>query len=135
MGKPFDHTPIAGEIQLDAYLQGLGACFVNQVYANEILLGYKDFAITHLEMLNILVALRVWGQAWQGKKLLVHCDNKVVVVILNTGATRDLTLAAIARHIFMQSVKCDMNINGKKGVNSIAGCFPDGISQTMQTLS
>ena len=107
----FDHTPVAGEIQLDACLQGLGACFTNQVYTIEIPLGYKDFNISHLEMLNILVALRVWGPAWQGKKLLVHCDNQAVVAILNSGATRDLTLAAIARNIFMESAKCDINLS------------------------
>ena len=62
-------------------------------------------------MLNILVALRVWGPAWQGKKLLVHCDNQAVVAILNSGATRDLTLAAIARNIFMESAKCDISLS------------------------
>ena len=107
----FDHTPVAGEIQLDACLQGLGACFINQVYTIEIPLGYKDFNISQLEMLNILVALRVWGPAWQGKKLLVHCDNQAVVAILNSGATRDLTLAAIARNIFMESAKCDISLS------------------------
>ena len=92
-GKAFvDHTPVAGEIQLDACAWCLGACFINQVYTIQIPLGYKDFNISHLEMLNILV--RVWGPAWQGKKLLVHCNNQAVVTILNSGATRDLTMAA-----------------------------------------
>ena len=107
----FDHTPVAGQIQLDACLQGLGACFINQVYTIQIPLGYKNFNISHLEMLNILVALRVWGPAWQGKKLLIHCDNQAVVSILNSGATRDLTLAAIARNILMESAKCDVNLS------------------------
>ena len=111
MQNPFDHTPIAGEIQLDACLQGLGTCFINQVYTIQIPLRYKDFNILHLEMLNILVALRVWGPAWQGKKLLVYYDNQEEVTILNSGATRDLTLAAIARIIFMESAKCDINLS------------------------
>ena len=46
-----------------------------------------------------------------GKKLLVHCDNQAVVAILNSGATRDLTLAAIARNIFMESAKCDISLS------------------------
>ena len=28
----FDHTSVAGEILLDARLEGLGACFTNQIY-------------------------------------------------------------------------------------------------------
>ena len=130
----FDHTPVAGEIQLDACLQGLGAYFTNQVYTIQIPLGYKNFNISHLEMLNILVPLRVWGPAWQGKKLLVHYDNQAVVTILNSGATKDLTLAALARNIFMQSAKCDINLSvihilGKN--NTIA----DLLSQIMHTKS
>ena len=58
-------------------------------------------------MLNILVALRVWGPAWQGKKLLIHCDNQAVV----SRAHQDLTLAAIARNILMESAKCDVNLS------------------------
>ena len=62
-------------------------------------------------MLNILVALRVYGQASHGKKLLIHCDNQAVAAILNSGATRDLTLAATARNVFMESARCDINLN------------------------
>ena len=62
-------------------------------------------------MLNILVALRVWGQACQGKKFLVYCNNRAVVAILNSGETRDLTLAATDRNIFMDLAKCDISLN------------------------
>ena len=54
-----DHRPVNYSIELDASLQGLGARWGNQVYAMSLPLGYLDLQIVHLEMLNILTALRV----------------------------------------------------------------------------
>ena len=51
------------------------------------------------------------GTSLARKILLIHCDNQAVVSILNSGATRDLTLAAIARNIFMELAKCDINLS------------------------
>ena len=77
-------------------------------------------------MINILVAIRTWGQAWTGKTLLVHCDNAAVVSVLTTGATKDLTLAAMARDITMEVAKLDINLRtvhiaGK--INVVADCL------------
>ena len=99
-----------GDIELDASLQGLGAKCGKYVYAISIPKGYENYNIVHLEMLNILVALRTWGLQWKGKALTIHCDNQAVVTILNTGYTRDLTLAAIARNIFMLTAQLNLNI-------------------------
>ena len=77
-------------------------------------------------MLNILVAVRTWGGAWVGKTLLVHCDNAAVVSVLQSGATKDLTLAAITRNITMEVAKHDINLHtvhvaGK--LNVVADCL------------
>ena len=113
----FDHRTIAFHIELDACLQGLGARCGNQVYALPIPLGYMDLNIVHLEMLNILVALRVWNSTWAKSKVCIACDNEAVVHVLNSGKTRDLTLAAIARKIQLQVATWDINLQ----VNHIAG--------------
>ena len=70
-----------------------------QIYALSIPLGYLNFQIVHLEMLNILVALRAWGSQWLHKHISIACDNEAVVFVLNSGKTKDFTLAAIARNI------------------------------------
>ena len=64
-----------------------------------------------------------WGQQWCGKAVRIACDNQAVVSVLNSGKTRDLTLAAIARNIFMKTAQADImlktvHIMGK--VNEIA---------------
>ena len=108
-GKAFiSHRQITEEIELDASLQGLGTRWVHQVYTLAIPLGYNDLSIVHLEMLNILVAVRTWGQQWCGKAVRIACDNQAVVSVLNSGKSRDLTLAAIARNIFMETAQADI---------------------------
>ena len=113
----FDHRPIAFHIELDACLQGFGARCGNQVYAFPIPLGYMDLSIVHLEMLNILVALRVWNNTWKKSRVCIACDNEAVVYVLRSGRTRDLTLVAIARNIQLQVATWDINLQ----VNHTAG--------------
>ena len=108
-GKAFiSHQPTTEEIELDASLQGLEAGWGNQVYSIPIPLGYENMSIVHFEMRNILVAIRVWGPHWNGKSIRISCDNQAVVMVLNSGKTRDLTLAAIARNIFMEAAHYDI---------------------------
>ena len=52
-------------------------------------------------MLNILVALRVWANAWENCAIEVHCDNLSVVTVLCSGKTKNSLLATISRNIFM----------------------------------
>ena len=99
----FVHRPIQATIELDACLQGLGAVYMNQVYAIPIPQYCQNFSIVHLEMLNILVAVRVWGKNWKR-------DNQAVVSVLNSGKTQDLTLAAIARNIKMDISQNDIDL-------------------------
>ena len=65
--------------------------------------------IVHLEMINILVAIRTWATLWQGKNIRIHCDNPAVVSVLTTGKTRDVLLAAIARNILMETANAYIN--------------------------
>ena len=75
-------------MELDASLQELGARWGHQVYTISIQLGYNDFSIVHLEMLNILVAIRTWGQQWHGKAVRIACDNQAVVSDVKFGQNK-----------------------------------------------
>ena len=114
----FVHQNTHHEIELDACSQGLGARWGDQVYTVPIPLNYNSMGIVHLEMLNILVAMRVWGASWKGKNVKIHCDNAAVVSVLTTGKTRDALLAAIARNILLETANYDIclrtvHISGK----------------------
>ena len=82
----------------------------DEVYTLTIPLGYNNFNICHLEMLNILLALRVWIDHWANSMISVACDNQAMVQVLNSGKTRDLTLAAIARNIQFHVATRDIDL-------------------------
>ena len=94
--KQPDHT-----VYLDACLTGFGAVFANKVYALTIPLGFKNYTIVHLEILNIVVAMKVWGDIWKNKAIDIKCDNIAVVEVLTSGRARDPILATCARNIWL----------------------------------
>ena len=90
---------VDAEIHLDACLTVVGAVFKNQIYQAKLPEEHKQLDIAALEMLNILVALRLWAKDWSGLSIKIHCGNQAVVSTLNSGKTRDSDLASISRNI------------------------------------
>ena len=95
----YEHKKPDFTVELNACLTGLGGCCDNIVYHVPIPLGYEQFTIVHLEMVNILVALKLFGQKWKGNRVLIKCDNQAVVLVLRSGKARDPFLGACARNI------------------------------------
>ena len=78
----YDHQKPHHTVYLDACLTGFGVCFASMVYVLPIPLNFKNYTIVHLEILNIVVALKIWGHHWQDKIIEIKCDNMAVVEIL-----------------------------------------------------
>ena len=55
----YDKIYVHAQVHLDASLQGLGGHFDSMVYALDIRLGYNQYDISHLEMLNIVFAAKI----------------------------------------------------------------------------
>ena len=70
------------EVHLDACLSGLGASFEYMVYALPIPKNHNNYNILHLELLNIVVALKVWAVHWSNRRIKIHCNNMAVVEVL-----------------------------------------------------
>ena len=90
MGKQI--VPYQHQVELDACLSGCGAVAGNQFYAAPFpqhVLG-KEHPIAHLELLNIVVAVKVWRERWLGWTVQVYCDNLNSVFVIQTGKSRDL---------------------------------------------
>ena len=62
----YDHRK-CDHVHLDACLQGLGGVGQNLVYHLPINYGYKGLNIAHLEMVNILVAVKIFSHQWASK--------------------------------------------------------------------
>ena len=85
---------------LDASLTGMGAVWRDHVYATPIreIPGFV-LTIVHLEMFNVLLALRVWGREWCHSSVKIFGDNHSVVQVVRTGKMRDPFLALCIRNI------------------------------------
>ena len=46
----------------------------------------------------------------KAKTIVIACDNQAVVSVVNTGKTKDIVLAAIARNIAMEVALADINL-------------------------
>ena len=65
----YDQVPSNIEVHLDACLTGLGGHFGNMIYTLPIPLGFEQYDITQLEMINIVVAAKIWASHWSNKKI------------------------------------------------------------------
>ena len=101
-------------IHIGASLTGLGGVWGNKIYATPIY-PIPDFKmeIVHWEMLNILLALRVWGNRGMHSIVKFHCAN--------LAKTKDPFLAACIRNIWMITAisDIDIQIDHTKGVYNI----------------
>ena len=57
----YDHPPANHTVELDACLTGLGGRWDNFVYFLAIERGFNNMTIVHLEMVNIVLALKVFA--------------------------------------------------------------------------
>ena len=77
--------------------------------------------IVQLEMINVLLALKVYRHLWHKKQICIKCDNMAVVQVINHGSTKDPFLATCARNIWMCCAHFDIELHcihipGKKNI-------------------
>jgi len=75
-------------LEVDACLTGIGGIYKDEFYHSPIPpeIPLCKYHITHLEFLNILIALKLWKHYFTGHHVRVCCDNMACVYVLNTGA-------------------------------------------------
>ena len=127
-------------LHIDACLTGVGGIWNNRVYAAPIptFVGL-NLKITHLEMINVLIALRVWAPHWAQSTVTFSCDNLAVVQVVTSGKTKDSFLNACLCNIWLVTATYDIelfieHIEGKKNIiaDSLSRIFSQkGISDNM----
>ena len=102
-------------VELDSCLTGCGAIFGDQYYHNP----YPDFItqqnrpICHLELLNIVIAAKIWCTEWRHRTVPVFCDNMTAVQVLRNGRTREIWLLS-ATYDF------ELTVSHKPGADMLA---------------
>ena len=123
----YDHVRTQHIVELDACLSGLGGRWESLVYRLSLPHHYGNLGIAQLEMVNILVAIRVFAPLWHRKSILIKCDNAAVVSVLTTRKAKDPFLAAVARNIWMELAK--------KDIQAIYKHIPGKVNQVADLLS
>ena len=59
----------------------------------------QSLHINALELLTLVVAIRLWGSQWRGKRIKLYCDNYTSVIVINTGKSKDVFLQSCLREI------------------------------------
>ena len=79
------------QVFVDASLSGMGASWHNDVYAvTRHMVATIGLNINQLEMLNVLIALRMFGECWKNHCVEYKIDNKAVVFALQKGKSKTL---------------------------------------------
>ena len=70
----------------------------------------QEHSIARLEMLNIVVALKVWRGHWAGKRVRIEGDNLNTCLALQTGRFRDPFLQHCVRELFLITAASDIEL-------------------------
>ena len=116
----------------DACLQVCGAWnnenrqFFHKTFPEKIL-GQK-LSINALELLTIVMAAKVWGIGWKGKRIVVQCDNEISVMVLNTGRCRNPILANCLRELELLTARYEFEIRAHH-IPGVENRIPDALSR------
>ena len=115
----------------DACLEGCGGwlegrSFFHSTFPEFILC--QDLDINALELLTIIVACKVWGREWRGKRMVVQCDNQVSVIVLNTGRSRAPFLQACLREICFLAARYEFELRATH-IAGVSNRIPDLLSR------
>ena len=101
------------QIELDACLTGCGAwCdtgFYGRQFPKEILECKHNIA--RLELLNLVVAVKLWAKEWAGHRVDIRSDNTNSCIVVMRGKSSDPFMQNCARELFMISATHDIKLN------------------------
>ncbi len=115
-------------MEVDACLSGYECICVSQYYRGQcpphiLQAGHH---ISCLELLNIIVAIKVWHSLFQSKDNLIHCDNEASVSVLQTWRSSDMLQCAQEIWYFAAIHDFAVHAKHKQGVQMT---LPDALSR------
>ena len=108
-------VPCQDRLELDACLSGCGAFNGESYYAESFpqWLQEEEHSIAHLELFNVVVAVKVWCKEWRGHKVEIRTDNMNACLAMQTGRSRDKFVQHCVRELFVYCVKYDIEFYAK----------------------
>ncbi len=114
----------------DACLVGAGGWCQGQyfhcVFPEKI--AKQSLCINALELLTIIVGVKLWAHLWKGKRIIILCDNKVSVDVINMGRARDKFLLKCLRELVYLAAVYEFEIRAKH-IAGVSNRLPDLLSR------
>ena len=90
--------------------------------------GTEEWSIAHKELLPIVLARMVWGHRWTNPRIMVHCDNEVIVEVVAAGYSKEANLMHLLRCLFLVTAFHELSLRSMyiQGVQNVAA---DAISR------
>ena len=100
-------------LELDACLTGCSMCTDSLFYARRFpeQVLRQEHSIAHLELLNIVVAVKIFKHQWAGHRVRVCSDNTNVCVAVQTGGTRDKFMQECVRELFLYTAAFEIELH------------------------
>ena len=73
----------------------------------------QDHSIAWLEMFPIVVAIAIWGDKLQGKRIIMRCDNEAVVTIVNKQSSKCKEIMKLVRFLVLQCLKNNIKLSAR----------------------
>jgi hypothetical protein len=70
----------------------------------------KQIHITWMELFPIVVAARLWGHLWSGRRIMFHSDNKAVVDIWYKGSSKSPLVMSLVRQLFFTAARFNFHV-------------------------
>lgn len=119
--------------EVDACLKGCGGVSDQHFYTTAFpaFILEQNWHISRLEILNILIALKLWSKLYAQHIICIFCDNIAAVSVLNHGRCRDSVMLSCAREIWFLCAthNIDLRVSHKPGKDMSSA---DALSRNFQ---
>lgn len=124
------YTDAAGAIGYGGYFKG--HWFRGDWSPDQLLNPKMGISIAYQELFPIVLAVLSWGDSWQGKRILFHCDNEATVAIINSGKSKSIPIANLLRKIVLKSALGNFLVRATH-IRGIDNGIADALSRKQMT--
>ncbi len=93
-----------------------------------LMITKQDLHIYCLELLTIIVAVKIWGHEWSGKRIMVQCDNMTSVTFMNPRRSKYPFLQDCLRELAYISARHQVEIRVVR-IPGVTNRIPNALSR------
>ena len=89
---------------------GWGAYLVGRWISDHWSTVQGEMSIAWKNLYAIAIAVTTWGNLWQRRKIIIHCDNQTVVNVWEKGTCKSPEIMALVRMLYFCAAHHNFNV-------------------------